>query len=75
MDPWIAAVKIHSELGERVHGLCAGAIGAMLLRAGSIGLIADLHFLKRQLADRVSKHVLQSEIGILFRVAAKPHAR
>ena len=47
----ITATNIHYELGERVQGLSAGGIGAMLLLARQTGLIGDidhnLHLLKR----------------------------
>jgi hypothetical protein len=49
--PMITATDIHYELGERVQGIAAGGIGAMLLLAQRTGLIRDidheLHLLKR----------------------------
>ena len=50
--PRIAASNVHYELGERVHGLSAGGIGATVLLR-TTGLISaidtDLHLLKRHL--------------------------
>jgi hypothetical protein len=50
-QPMITAGNIHYELGERVAGLAAGGIGAMLLLAHKTGLIGaidhQLHLLKR----------------------------
>ncbi len=67
--PMIAASNIHYELGERVQGLAAGGIGAMLLLARSTGLIAaidaDLHLLKRHLPYHESDHVLNIAFNIL----------
>jgi hypothetical protein len=65
----IAADNIHYELADRVQGLAAGGIGAMLLIARSTGLIADidhhLHLLKRHLPYHESDHVLNIAFNIL----------
>jgi hypothetical protein len=65
----IAAANIHYELADRVQGLAAGGIGAMLLVARSTGLIADidrrLHLLKRHLPYHESDHVLNIAFNIL----------
>ena len=67
--PMITATNIHYELGERVQGLSAGGIGAMLLLARRTGLIADidhnLHLLKRHLPYHESDHVLNIAFNIL----------
>jgi hypothetical protein len=67
--PMIAAANIHYELADRVQGLAAGGIGAMLLVARSTGLIADidrrLHLLKRHLPYHESDHVLNIAFNIL----------
>src|SRR5262245_36151949 len=61
-DPMITASNIHYELGQRVQGLAAGGLGALLLVARRTGLIAaidhDLHLLKRHLPYHESDHVL-----------------
>jgi hypothetical protein len=58
----MTASNIHYELGDRVHGLSAGGIGAMLLLARRTGLIGDiddnLHLLKVHLFYHESDHVL-----------------
>ena len=65
----IAASNIHYELGERVHGLSVGGIGAMVLLARTTGLIAaidlNLHLLKRHLPYHESDHVLNIALNIL----------
>jgi hypothetical protein len=65
----IAATNIHYELADRVQGLSAGGIGAMLLVARKTGLIADidqnLHLLKRHLPYHESDHVLNIAFNIL----------
>src|SRR5262245_1382812 len=65
----IAAGDIHYELADRVQGLAAGGIGAMLLVARRTGLIADidrhLHLLKRHLPYHESDHVLNIALNIL----------
>lgn len=67
--PMITAANIHYELGERVQGLSAGGIGAMLLLARSSGLISaidtKLHLLKRHLPYHESDHVLNIAFNIL----------
>jgi Transposase DDE domain group 1 len=67
--PMIAADNIHYELAERVQGLAAGGIGAMLLVARRIGLIADidhhLRLFKRHLPYHESDHVLNIAFNIL----------
>jgi hypothetical protein len=67
--PMITASNIHYELGERVHGLSAGGIGAMVLLARSTGLISaidnHLHLLKRHLPYHESDHVLNIALNIL----------
>jgi hypothetical protein len=67
--PMIAADNIHYELADRVQGLSAGGIGAMLLVARKTGLIADidhhLHLLKRHLPYHESDHVLNIAFNIL----------
>jgi hypothetical protein len=65
----ITAINIHSELADRVQGLSAGGIGAMLLLARRIGLIRDLdhnlHVLKCHVPDHESDHVLNIAFNIL----------
>jgi hypothetical protein len=67
--PMITAANIHYELGQRVHGLSAGGIGAMLLLAQRTGLTAgidrDLHLLKRHLPYHESDHVLNIALNLL----------
>jgi Transposase DDE domain group 1 len=68
-EPMITATNIHYELGERVGGLAAGGIGAMLLLARKLGLIRDidhrLHLLKVHLPYHESDHVLNIAFNIL----------
>ena len=68
-QPMITATNIHYELANRVQGLSAGGIGAMLLLARSTGLITDidskLHILKRHLPYHESDHVLNLAFNIL----------
>jgi Transposase DDE domain group 1 len=68
-QPMITATNIHYELGERVQGIAAGGIGAMLLLAQRTGLIRDidhnLHVLKRHLPYHESDHVLNIAFNIL----------
>jgi hypothetical protein len=68
-QPMITACNIHYELGERVGGLSAGGIGAMLLLARKTGLIGDidhnLHLLKVHLPYHESDHVLTIAFNIL----------
>jgi Transposase DDE domain group 1 len=68
-QPMMTANNIHYELADRVHGLSAGGIGAMLLLAQRIGLVRDidhnLHLLKRHLPYHESDHVLNIALNIL----------
>jgi hypothetical protein len=68
-EPMITASNIHYELGDRVHGLGPGGIGAMLLLARRIGLTRDidhhLHVLKRHCPYHESDHVLNIAFNIL----------
>ena len=68
-QPMMTATNIHYELADRVQGLSAGGIGAMLLLARRIGLIRDLdhnlHVLKRHLPYHESDHVLNIAFNIL----------
>jgi hypothetical protein len=65
----MTASNIHYELADRVQGLSAGGIGAMLLLARRIGLIRDidhnLHLLKRHNPYHESDHVLNIAFNIL----------
>ena len=67
--PMITAANIDYELADRVQGLAAGGIGAMLLRARRIGLIRDidhdLQLLKRHLPYHESDHVLNIAFNLL----------
>jgi Transposase DDE domain group 1 len=67
--PMITADNIHYELADRVQGLCAGGIGAMLLVARRTGLVnaidQHLHLLKRHLPYHESDHVLNIALNIL----------
>jgi hypothetical protein len=67
--PMITASNILYELGDRVQGLAAGGIGAMLLVAQRTGLISgidhNLHLLKRHLPYHESDHVLNLAFNIL----------
>ena len=69
-QPMMTGSNIHYELADRVQGLSAGGIGAMLLLARRTGLIADIdssvHLLKRHLPYHESDHVL----NIIFNVMA-----
>ena len=68
-QPMMTATNIHYELADRVQGLAAGGIGAMLLLARRTGLIDDidrnLHLLKRHLPYHESDHVLNIAFNIL----------
>jgi hypothetical protein len=68
-QPMMAATNIHYELADRVHGLSAGGLGAMLLLARRTGLIGDidrsLHLLKRHLPYHESDHVLNIAFNLL----------
>jgi Transposase DDE domain group 1 len=61
-QPMFTAANIHYEIGERVHGLSAGGIGAFHKLARKIGLIDAidwrLHLLKVHLPYHESDHVL-----------------
>src|SRR4051812_28942753 len=65
----MTASNIHYELADRVQGLSAGGIGAMLLLARRIGLIGDidrdLHLFKRHFPYHESDHVLNIAFNIL----------
>jgi hypothetical protein len=65
----MTAANIHYELAERVQGLSAGGIGAMLLLARKTGLIdgidQNLHLLKRHLPYHESDHVLNIAFNVL----------
>ena len=67
--PMMTASNIHYELGDRVQGLSAGGIGAMLLVARRTGLIddidANLHLLKVHLPYHESDHVLNIAFNIV----------
>jgi Transposase DDE domain group 1 len=67
--PMVTAANIHYELAERVQGLAAGGIGAMLLLARRTGLIDaidhNLHLLKRHLPYHESDHVLNIAFNLL----------
>src|SRR4249920_108569 len=68
-QPMMTATNIHYELADRVQGLSAGGIGAMLLLARRIGLIHDidryLHLFKRHFPYHESDHVLNIAFNIL----------
>jgi hypothetical protein len=67
--PMMTGANIHYELADRVQGLSAGGIGAMLLLARRIGLIRDidhnLHLFKRHFPYHESDHVLNIAFNIL----------
>jgi len=67
--PIMTASNIHYELADRVQGLSAGGIGAMLLVARTTGLIDDIdhnvHLLKVHLPYHESDHVLNIAFNIL----------
>jgi hypothetical protein len=60
--PMFTASNIHYEIGERVHGIAYGGIGAFQLLARRIGLIdaidRGLHILKVHMGYHESDHVL-----------------
>ena len=68
-QPMMTASNIHYELADRVQGLSAGGIGAMLLLARTTGLIRaidhNLHLLKRHLPYHESDHVLNIALNLL----------
>ncbi len=65
----MTATNIHYEHADRVRGLSAGGIGAILLLAQKVGLIDEidctLHLLKRHLPYHESDHVLSIALNIL----------
>ena len=65
----MTAHNIHYELADRVQGLSAGGIGAMLMVARTTGLIRDidhnLHLLKVHLPYHESDHVLNIAFNLL----------
>jgi Transposase DDE domain group 1 len=65
----MTAGNIHYELADRVQGLSAGGIGAIVLLARHIGLIDEidrnLHLLKIHLPYHESDHVLNIAFNIL----------
>jgi hypothetical protein len=68
-QPMMTATNIHYELADRVQGLAAGGIGAMLLLARNTGLTdaidSSVHVLKRHLPYHESDHVLNIAFNIL----------
>jgi Transposase DDE domain group 1 len=68
-EPMMTAGNIHYELADRVQGLSAGGIGAIVLLARHIGLIDEidrnLHLLKIHLPYHESDHVLNIAFNIL----------
>jgi Transposase DDE domain group 1 len=68
-QPMMTATNIHYELSDRVQGLSAGGIGAMLSLARRTGLIRDIdskvHVLKRHLPYHESDHVLNIAFNIM----------
>ena len=67
--PMMTASNIHYEHADRVRGLCAGGIGAMLLLAQKLNLVQDidreLQLLKRHQPYHESDHVLNIAFNIL----------
>ena len=67
--PMMTATNIHYERADRVRGLSAGGIGAILLLAQKIELDKEidrtLHLLKRHLPYHESDHVLNIAFNIL----------
>ncbi len=67
--PMMTARNIHYEHADRVRGLSAGGIGAILLLAQKVDLIDEidrrLHLLKRHLPYHESDHVLSIALNIL----------
>jgi len=65
----MTASNIHYELADRVQGLSAGGIGALLLLARNTGLIKDIDsnlvLFKRHLPYHESDHVLNIAFNIL----------
>jgi Transposase DDE domain group 1 len=67
--PMMTATNIHYERADRVRGLSAGGIGALLLLAQKIELDKEidrtLHLLKRHLPYHESDHVLNIAFNLL----------
>ena len=65
----MTATNIHYEYADRVRGLSAGGIGAVVLMAQRIELVKeidrDLRLLKRHLPYHESDHVLNIAFNIL----------
>jgi hypothetical protein len=65
----MTATNIHYELADRVQGLAAGGIGALLMLARKTGLVsaidAKVHVLKRHMPYHESDHVLNIAFNIL----------
>jgi len=68
-QPMMTASNIHYELADRMQGLSAGGIGAMLLLARKTGLVGAInslvHVLKRHRPYHESDHVLNIAFNIL----------
>jgi hypothetical protein len=68
-EPMITAANIHYEHANRVKGICAGGIGAMVMMARTIGFFdginRNLHLLKRHLPYHESDHVLNIAFNII----------
>ena len=60
--PMIAANNIQYELADRVQGLAAGGIGAMLLVARKTGLIGDIDDRLHLLGARIRRPALITEV-------------
>jgi hypothetical protein len=67
--PMMTASNIHYEQADRVRGLSAGGIGALLLMAQKIELAKEidrsLHLLKRHLPYHESDHVLNIALNLI----------
>ena len=67
--PMMTGTNIHYEYSDRVRGLSAGGIGAILLMVQRLELVKeidrDLHLLKRHLPYHESDHVLNIAFNIL----------
>jgi Transposase DDE domain group 1 len=68
-QPMTTATNIHYELADRVQGLSAGGIGAILMLAQRTGLIREIdskvHVLKRHLPYHESDHILNIAFNIV----------